>query len=218
MLKKFIKKTVLVFAIIMFLMPIFNVEAYVSVKGYYRKDGTYVRPHVRSNPNGVKYDNYSYTPSQGLYNKTYGTKGAEWDTPTWTTDPDYYEGKALYNMGQAGTTNSVRSKIMSDANYPIYNYNVPEPPSAKVQQYIKKGRNLCKEQLLRISYRVYLKRAPTDNEIAYHVMNYYDNTNLLNHIKNSVGSQNKKMRREKECNDYISCFKIYGGHSLCYDY
>jgi len=71
-------------------------DAYVSVKGYYRSDGTYVRPYVRSNPNGLKYDNYSWTPSQGLYNKTYGTRGSSWNTPTWTTDPDYYTGKSIY--------------------------------------------------------------------------------------------------------------------------
>ena len=73
--------------------------AYVNVRGYYRSDGTYVRPHVRSNPNGLKYDNYSWKPSQGLYNKTYGTRGSDWDTPTWITDPNYYEGKSLYEQG-----------------------------------------------------------------------------------------------------------------------
>lgn len=30
----------------------------VQVKGYYRKDGTYVRPHIRSSPNQYKWDNY----------------------------------------------------------------------------------------------------------------------------------------------------------------
>ncbi len=84
--------------------PINNVEAYVSVKGYTRKDGTYVAPYVRSNPNGLKYDNYGYTPSQGLYNKTYGTRGAEWDTPTYITDPNYYQGKALYEGGSSGSS------------------------------------------------------------------------------------------------------------------
>lgn len=34
----------------------------VHVKGYYRKDGTYVRPHIRSSPNKYKWDNYG--PSQ----------------------------------------------------------------------------------------------------------------------------------------------------------
>lgn len=31
----------------------------VAVKGYYRKDGTYVQPHYRSDPNGSKADNWS---------------------------------------------------------------------------------------------------------------------------------------------------------------
>jgi len=30
----------------------------VFVRGYYRRDGTYVRPHYRSKPDGVKYNNY----------------------------------------------------------------------------------------------------------------------------------------------------------------
>lgn len=90
-------------ALFLFGFSLNNSEAYVRVKGYYRSNGTYVAPHVRSNPNGLKYDNYSYTPSQGLYNPTYGTRGATWDTPTYVTDPNYYEGKALYESGSSGT-------------------------------------------------------------------------------------------------------------------
>jgi elongation factor P hydroxylase len=90
--------------IALFLVNITVVDAYVSVKGYYRSNGTYVAPHVRSNPNGLKYDNYGYTPSQGLYNKTYGTRGATWDTPTYITDPNYYEGKALYDSNSSGSS------------------------------------------------------------------------------------------------------------------
>jgi len=55
-------------------------DAYVSVKGYYRSIGTYVQPHVRSNPNGLKYDNYGYRPSQGLYNKSYSGGSSYWKT------------------------------------------------------------------------------------------------------------------------------------------
>lgn len=33
--------------------------AQVAVQGYYRKDGTYVSPHVRTFPNGTCTDNYS---------------------------------------------------------------------------------------------------------------------------------------------------------------
>ena len=85
-----------IFFLLLSFTPLFNVDAYVSVKGYYRANGTYVAPHVRSNPNGLKYDNYGYKPSQGLYNSSYGTRGSTWDTPTYITDPSYYTGKSLY--------------------------------------------------------------------------------------------------------------------------
>ena len=73
-----------------------NAEAYTVVKGYYRSNGTYVRSYVRSNPNGLKYDNYGYRSSQSLYNPTYGTRSYSWDTPTWNTDSNYYAGLNLY--------------------------------------------------------------------------------------------------------------------------
>ncbi len=34
----------------------------VRVKGYFRKDGSYVAPHYRSSPDGNPYNNYSYRP------------------------------------------------------------------------------------------------------------------------------------------------------------
>jgi len=41
----------------------------VYVQGYYRKDGTYVRPHMRSAPNGTKRDNFSYKGNTNPYRK-----------------------------------------------------------------------------------------------------------------------------------------------------
>ncbi len=103
-------------------------DAYVSVKGYYKSNGTYVSPHVRSNPNGLKSDNYSYTPSQGAYNKTYGTRGAEWDTPTYITDPSYYQGKSLYESG--------------NSNSGTY-YQYPTTPTCPINSYYD-GVSSCK--------------------------------------------------------------------------
>jgi len=37
----------------------------VRVKGYYKKNGTYVRPHIRSSPDAVKWNNYG--PSKNDY-------------------------------------------------------------------------------------------------------------------------------------------------------
>ncbi len=64
----------------------------VNVKGYHRKDGTYVAPHTRSEPNAYKWDNKSYEPSQPAYNDSYSkpTKnyGSDWYTPSSTRHQD----------------------------------------------------------------------------------------------------------------------------------
>ena len=39
------------------------------VRGYYRRDGTYVQPHYRTNPDGNPYNNYSFP---GNYNPNTG--------------------------------------------------------------------------------------------------------------------------------------------------
>jgi hypothetical protein len=41
--------------------------AQVKVRGYYRKNGTYVQPHYRSNPDGNPYNNYSYPGNVNPY-------------------------------------------------------------------------------------------------------------------------------------------------------
>jgi hypothetical protein len=41
----------------------------VDVRGYYRKDGTYVKPYSRTKPDGIKSNNYSYP---GNYNPNTG--------------------------------------------------------------------------------------------------------------------------------------------------
>lgn len=52
---------------ILMVVPFLQVEAVVSVKGYYRKDGTYVAPHYRSDPDGIKTNNWSYPGNTNPY-------------------------------------------------------------------------------------------------------------------------------------------------------
>jgi hypothetical protein len=49
----------------------------VQVKGYKRKDGTYVAPHVRSSPNKTTADNYSTKGNVNPYTGKAGTKPLE---------------------------------------------------------------------------------------------------------------------------------------------
>lgn len=53
--------------------------AQVRVRGYTRKDGTYVAPHYRSSPNRSRSDNYS---TRGNYNPYTGAKGTVNPYPT----------------------------------------------------------------------------------------------------------------------------------------
>lgn len=51
-----------------------SANADVSVRGYYRSNGTYVQPHYRSNPDGNPYNNWSTYPNVNPYTGVQGTK------------------------------------------------------------------------------------------------------------------------------------------------
>jgi hypothetical protein len=51
-----------------------NAYASKNVKGYTKKDGTYVAPHHRSDPNRTQRDNYVSKPNVNPYNGKKGTK------------------------------------------------------------------------------------------------------------------------------------------------
>ena len=60
--------------ILIFLMSSQVAHASRHVKGYVKKDGTYVAPHQRSDPNRTQRDNYSSKPNVNPYNGKKGTK------------------------------------------------------------------------------------------------------------------------------------------------
>lgn len=68
MIKKILFLTI--FLIVILFINTTTIEA-GWVNGYYRKDGTYVRGYYRSNPNGLKFDNYSFNYKQPLFNNSY---------------------------------------------------------------------------------------------------------------------------------------------------
>ncbi|MFP4539932.1 MAG: hypothetical protein ACLFNN_03300 [Candidatus Paceibacterota bacterium] len=121
------QKKILFFATLVFVVGYFPLTsfAYVSVDGYYREDGTYVSPHVRSEPNGVRYDNYGYD-GDDPYNDTYNdpSYSSDWDTPSWNTDPDYYRGESLYESNNSSSGVNSYESHGYDSSYDTYNsYN-----------------------------------------------------------------------------------------------
>jgi hypothetical protein len=61
-----------------------NAFSQVRVKGYTRKDGTYVAPHVRSRPDGNSSNNWS---TQGNSNPYTGTPGTKQPNPSYPVAP-----------------------------------------------------------------------------------------------------------------------------------
>jgi hypothetical protein len=51
-----------------------NPNGDTSVNGYSKKDGTYVAPHQRTNPNGTQRDNWSSKPNYNPYTGKEGKK------------------------------------------------------------------------------------------------------------------------------------------------
>ena len=56
-----------IFVLITLLISAVTAHAQVQVKGYYRSDGTYVAPHIRSSPDSHKWNNYGPSSSSPLY-------------------------------------------------------------------------------------------------------------------------------------------------------
>ncbi len=75
----------LLFLLIALCAPATQAQDRVNVRGYIKKDGTFVAPHERSRPNALKWDNDDYKPSEKPFNESYSnpTKnyGAEWLAP-----------------------------------------------------------------------------------------------------------------------------------------
>lgn len=84
-----------------------NTFGQVRVKGYFRKDGTYVQPHTRTSPDGYKYNNYSSYGNTNPYTGKNGTKGV-------TTTPSY---PRYNNVPSKGGNNNTYSSTKSNREY-----------------------------------------------------------------------------------------------------
>ena len=63
--------------------------AQVSVRGYYRSNGTYVQPHQRTAPNYTRNDNYSTVGNVNPYTGKAGTQPRDSYTTTRTNTSTY---------------------------------------------------------------------------------------------------------------------------------
>ena len=117
----------------------------VSVRGYYRKDGTYVSPHYRTAPDGNPYNNYSFpgnfnpntgriTPGnpQTYLNRYYNRLSSSYSIPSYSTPSIDFDKwlkdweadidkqlKDLWSGSQTGSDVSVRGYVRKDETYVV---------------------------------------------------------------------------------------------------
>lgn len=88
------KKSLVSFAL--YAVLCLTVFAQVAVRGYTRKDGTYVRPHVRTSPDSSVYNNRSYSSGSKIGSGSYYGAGLEYKpsqpiTPVRVSSPSIYQ-------------------------------------------------------------------------------------------------------------------------------
>lgn len=86
------KKVLCLLVACMFVLPAFDSAEGrdVRVKGYYRKDGTYVQPHHRTSPDHNPYNNYSTPGNTNPYTgKTAGSSNSWGTTNQWHNSNNY---------------------------------------------------------------------------------------------------------------------------------
>ena len=100
-MKKIISFIILSFIVISSILVVQFAQAAVHVNGYYKKDGTYVAPYYRSNPDGDPYNNWSYpgntnpytgktaTGDASTYLNNYYNNGYSSDSTSYASGSDY---------------------------------------------------------------------------------------------------------------------------------
>lgn len=101
--------------------------AQVHVRGYYRKDGTYVQPHMRSSPDGNPYNNYSFPGNTNPYTGKVATGNPE------TYLDNYYNRKSTGATSQYNSTYSTvpNSLDYSTSSNSLYEYSAPSSRKRK---------------------------------------------------------------------------------------
>lgn len=177
------------------------------VNGYWKSDGTYVNGYWKSNPNGLKYDNYSFDGNwASAYNDSYfsPTKNysSDWYTPSWFTQSDYYVGKSFYDTRSSYTNfdytpTNYSYNFLSDPIYtytPSYNYGYN--PSDLYSSY---GSSSYNNSFLNSYTNSYSPYSSTYNSL-------YPSTNIYN---NSLYSSPSIYSTTPSYNSYTPCYTLY---------
>lgn len=123
------------------ILSVIITQAQTYVRGYTKKNGTYVAPHYRSSPNSTKSDNYS---TKGNYNPYTGKPGTKRDDtysyPSYSTPSYEQESAPSYKSWDSYTVADFYTKIelpygTLDANGNEIRYVYKKADTPKIGKY-----------------------------------------------------------------------------------
>lgn len=103
--------------------------AQVSVRGYYRSNGTYVQPHQRTAPNYTRNDNYSTVGNVNPYTGKSGTQPRDGYTSTRTSST--YSTPTSYSSSSYSTPTYRSTYTPSTYTAPTTTYSTPSYSSTQ---------------------------------------------------------------------------------------
>lgn len=90
-----------------------SATAQVGVSGHYRSNGTYVAPHVRTNPNSTVNDNWTTRPNVNPYTGQAGTRSPSYGSSSYRSTPSYTAPRQAYGSSYGTSTSSSSSSRSS---------------------------------------------------------------------------------------------------------
>jgi hypothetical protein len=170
----------------------FATDGAVHVKGYHRKDGTYVQPHERSAPDGSKANNWSTKGNVNPYTGKPGTKNPDAETGTPSISPASQTNAVQSAPPKTAAENSAQNQRViefqtkqAEAGSPQFQYEVGIRylKGDGVLQNEERGRNWL------------LKSAKQGNNAAYATMK---NTDYLEEKRDEHGRIIRSTTARKE--------------------
>ncbi len=173
--------------LLLFLMLTWLIEsvAQVYVDGYYRKDGTYVQPHYRSNPDGNPYNNWSFPGNTNPYTGKVATGNPD------TYLDNYYNRDRKTSNSNIATYEYPNSSNSLEEYYNslLRNQNYKNVSEEITDEILRAYRYAPRDIDSRSVYREFIE---TSNAIKYHSRyNYHDKLKLeiaLNNLGYYVGN------------------------------
>ena len=157
--------------LVLFTFNILEVDAArrVRVKGYYRKDGTYVRPHYRTAPDSNPYNNYSYpgnyNPNTGKITtgnpSTYLQRYYNRSNSTYKSTPTYNQS---YRLSPSQNVKDLRFKWYEYKGVETDHLNVPSTSGYTLEQQ-RTATVLAYKELEKARQQLYQQRIAQQSEI-----------------------------------------------------